>query len=95
MWATLPLTFTVKMAPQAPQTPNPDFSWIFQIFQQSCPPARRVLLLGGGDGVMASMILKYAHVEHLTLVEIDAKVAWVTIAVISGINRLLMSLIGC
>jgi len=36
--------------------------------------ARRVLLLGGGDGVMASLILKYAHVEHLTVVEIDAKV---------------------
>jgi spermidine synthase len=34
---------------------------------------RRVLILGGGDGVLAHELLKYASVEFIDLVEIDGK----------------------
>ena len=33
--------------------------------------ARQVLVLGGGDGLAVREILKYPHVEHVTLVDID------------------------
>ncbi|MGR3570757.1 polyamine aminopropyltransferase [Brevirhabdus sp.] len=33
--------------------------------------ARRVLIIGGGDGGMAREVLKHASVEHVTMVEID------------------------
>ncbi len=33
--------------------------------------ARHVLVLGGGDGLAVREILKYPHVEHITLVDID------------------------
>ena len=36
--------------------------------------ARRVLIVGGGDGGMAEEVLKHKSVEHLTMVEIDAGV---------------------
>ena len=36
--------------------------------------ARRVLIIGGGDGGMAREVLRHASVEHLTMVEIDAGV---------------------
>jgi spermidine synthase len=36
--------------------------------------ARRILVLGGGDGVMANLILKFSSVEHLTVVDINPKV---------------------
>ncbi|NKC13135.1 MAG: polyamine aminopropyltransferase [Gammaproteobacteria bacterium] len=36
--------------------------------------ARRVLIVGGGDGAMAREVLRHATVEHLTQVEIDAAV---------------------
>ena len=36
--------------------------------------ARRVLIVGGGDGGMAREVLKHASVEHLTMVEIDRSV---------------------
>jgi spermidine synthase len=36
--------------------------------------ARRVLIVGGGDGGMAREVLKHASVEHVTMVEIDAGV---------------------
>jgi spermidine synthase len=35
------------------------------------PWARRVLVLGGGDGMAVREILKYPHVEHVTLVDLD------------------------
>ncbi|MGR3497234.1 polyamine aminopropyltransferase [Citreimonas sp.] len=36
--------------------------------------ARRVCIVGGGDGGMAREVLKHATVEHVTMVEIDAGV---------------------
>jgi spermidine synthase len=36
--------------------------------------ARRVLIIGGGDGGMAREALRHATVEHVTMVEIDAGV---------------------
>jgi spermidine synthase len=36
--------------------------------------ARRVLIIGGGDGGMAEEVLKHASVEQVTIVEIDAGV---------------------
>ncbi len=36
--------------------------------------ARRVLIIGGGDGGMAREVLKHAGVEHVTMVEIDRSV---------------------
>ncbi|MEM9781967.1 MAG: polyamine aminopropyltransferase [Pseudomonadota bacterium] len=36
--------------------------------------ARRVLIIGGGDGGMAREVLRHRSVEHLTMVEIDAGV---------------------
>ena len=35
------------------------------------PSARRVLVLGGGDGLAVREILKYPGVEHVTLVDLD------------------------
>ena len=35
------------------------------------PAARRVLVLGGGDGLAVREILKYPQVEHVTLVDLD------------------------
>ncbi|MFN8685574.1 MAG: polyamine aminopropyltransferase [Acidobacteriota bacterium] len=35
------------------------------------PTARRVLVLGGGDGLAAREILKYPHIEQVTLVDLD------------------------
>lgn len=36
--------------------------------------AKRVLIIGGGDGGMAREVLKHPEVEHLTMVEIDRAV---------------------
>jgi spermidine synthase len=36
--------------------------------------AKRVLIVGGGDGGMAREVLKHSSVEHVTMVEIDAGV---------------------
>lgn len=36
--------------------------------------AKRVLIIGGGDGGMAREVLRHASVEHVTMVEIDAGV---------------------
>lgn len=36
--------------------------------------ARRVLIIGGGDGGMAREVLRHTGVEHVTMVEIDAGV---------------------
>lgn len=35
------------------------------------PHARRVLILGGGDGLAAREVLKYPNIEQLTLVDLD------------------------
>jgi spermidine synthase len=37
------------------------------------PGARRVLVLGGGDGMAVREILKYPQVEHITLVDLDPR----------------------
>ena len=38
---------------------------------QALPWARNVLVLGGGDGLAVREILKFKHVEHVTLVDLD------------------------
>lgn len=35
------------------------------------PHARRVLVLGGGDGLAAREVLRYPRIEHVTLVDLD------------------------
>jgi len=40
---------------------------------QAVPGARRVLVLGGGDGLAVREVLKYASVEAVTLVDLDAR----------------------
>ncbi len=41
---------------------------------QACPNARNVLILGGGDGLAAREVLKYASVQTITLVDLDKEV---------------------
>jgi spermidine synthase len=36
-----------------------------------CPGAKRVLILGGGDGMAAREVLKYPHVDSIDLVDLD------------------------
>jgi spermidine synthase len=38
---------------------------------QALPWARRVLVIGGGDGLALREILKYRNIEHVTLVDLD------------------------
>ena len=38
---------------------------------ETLPWAKRVLVLGGGDGLALREILRYQHVEHVTLVDLD------------------------
>ena len=38
---------------------------------QALPWARRVLVLGGGDGLALREILRYPHIEHVTVVDLD------------------------
>ena len=40
---------------------------------QTLPGARRVLVLGGGDGLAVREILKHAQVEAVTLIDLDAE----------------------
>lgn len=40
---------------------------------QAARGARRVLVLGGGDGLAVREILKYPHIEHITLVDLDPR----------------------
>jgi spermidine synthase len=49
--------------------------------------ARRVLIIGGGDGGMAEEVLKHASVESLTMVEIDGGVIDFTREHFAEINR--------
>jgi spermidine synthase len=41
---------------------------------QSLPWAKRVLILGGGDGLALRETLRYPNVEHVTLVDLDQRV---------------------
>lgn len=38
----------------------------------SLPAAKRVLILGGGDGLAAREVLRYPNIENVTLVDLDA-----------------------
>ncbi len=38
---------------------------------QTLPWAKRALVLGGGDGLALREILRYQHIEHVTLVDLD------------------------
>lgn len=40
------------------------------------PAARRVLVLGGGDGLAVREILRYPGVESITLVDLDPEMTW-------------------
>jgi len=51
------------------------------------PGARRVLILGGGDGLAAREVLKYPNIESITLVDLDARMTSMFRA-----NRLLAAL---
>jgi spermidine synthase len=53
------------------------------------PGARRVLILGGGDGMAAREVLKYGHVESVTLVDLDRRMTD-----LFRTNRLLTALNG-
>jgi spermidine synthase len=53
--------------------------WIYHEMMAHVPilahgAARRVLIIGGGDGGMAREVLRHRTVEHVTMVEIDAGV---------------------
>ena len=53
------------------------------------PHARRVLILGGGDGLAAREVLKYPQVESITLVDLDAKMTGLfrTNRLLADLNR--------
>jgi spermidine synthase len=48
--------------------------------------ARRVLIIGGGDGGMAREVLRHKTVEHVTMVEIDAGVVEFSKQYLPGIS---------
>src|ERR1019366_10755241 len=52
------------------------------------PGARRVLVLGGGDGLAVREILKYPSVENITLVDLDPEMTrlFSTHPVLAGLN---------
>jgi len=45
------------------------------IIASSGSPPKRVLMLGGGDGGVATCVLEWSSIEHVTLLDIDADVA--------------------
>ena len=53
------------------------------------PGARRVLVLGGGDGLAVRELLKYPSVENITLVDLDPEMTglFCTHPVLSGLNQ--------
>jgi spermidine synthase len=51
------------------------------------PGARRVLILGGGDGLAAREVLKYPNIESITLVDLDARMT-----TLFSTNRLLTAM---
>jgi spermidine synthase len=50
---------------------------------------RRVVILGGGDGLAAREVLRYGAVEHILLVDLDAAVthAFMTLPIAVALNR--------
>ncbi len=48
--------------------------WLAHPALQAAPKAKRVLILGGGDGGVAREVLRYPGVERVTVVEIDQQV---------------------
>jgi len=56
---------------------------------QTLPHAKRVLILGGGDGLAAREVLRYAGVESVVLVDLDADVTHLfsTSSVLRELNR--------
>ncbi len=52
------------------------------------PQARRVLVLGGGDGLAVREILKYPHIEAVTLVDLDTEMTrlFATAPMLTGLN---------
>lgn len=40
-------------------------------------PPKRILILGGGDGMAAREVLKYSSVTHIDLVDLDPEMTWV------------------
>ena len=38
------------------------------------PSAKRVLIIGGGDGGTLSQVLKHSNVDHVTIIELDPAV---------------------
>ncbi len=55
----------------------------------SLPNARRVLVLGGGDGLAVREILKYPAIESVTLVDLDPEMTklFSTNTMLTGLNR--------
>jgi len=55
----------------------------------SLPGARRVLVLGGGDGLAVREILKYPNVQSVTLVDLDPEMTrlFSTHPVLAGLNQ--------
>lgn len=49
--------------------------------------ARRVLIIGGGDGGMAREVLRHASIEHVTMVEIDAGVVEFSKQYLPGLSQ--------
>lgn len=49
--------------------------------------ARRVLIIGGGDGGMAHEVLRHRSVEHVTMVEIDAGVVTFCKKYLPGLSK--------
>jgi len=56
---------------------------------QALPRARRVLILGGGDGLAAREVLRYPGVDAIVLVDLDAEVTrlFSTSPVLRALNR--------
>jgi spermidine synthase len=54
----------------------------------AAPWAKRVLVLGGGDGMAVREILKYPHVESVTLVDLDPEVTriFATLPLLRALN---------
>ena len=53
------------------------------------PAPRRVLVLGGGDGLAVRELLRHPGVEHVTLVDLDARVTdlFSTLPMLTALNR--------
>lgn len=62
--------------------------WCIRQFLR-CPPWKRVLVLGGGDGLQYVKFLKYPSVEKIDLVDLDAKMTGLfsTQEVLRSINQ--------